>query len=110
MIHSRFKTYVNAGTFKFWLLIIVYFSNVSLKYLTLCQQEIVPGRWDKVPEPEEQEVFVPGLIPRIQHIPWQEILHKRDEIEELKTEAKRLKRSNEELEQKLRELEHRNEE
>ncbi len=44
----------------------------------------------------------------IQHIPWQEILHKRDEIEELKTEAKRLKRSNEELEEKLRELEYRN--
>ena len=45
----------------------------------------------------------------VQHIPWQEILHKRDEIEELKTEAKRLKRSNEELEEKLRKLEHCNE-
>ncbi|MDD2247185.1 MAG: DUF5320 domain-containing protein [Proteiniphilum sp.] len=45
----------------------------------------------------------------IQHIPWQDILHKRDEIEELKTEAKRLKRSNEELEEKLRKLEERRE-
>lgn len=45
----------------------------------------------------------------IQRIPWQEILRKRDEIEDLKTEAKRLKRSNEELEEKLRNLENRNE-
>jgi hypothetical protein len=45
----------------------------------------------------------------IQHIPWQDILRKRDEIEELKTEAKRLKRSNEELEEKLRKLEERGE-
>ncbi|HCC86451.1 MAG TPA: hypothetical protein DEQ06_07720 [Porphyromonadaceae bacterium] len=45
----------------------------------------------------------------IQRIPWQEILQKRDEIEDLKTEAKRLKRSNEELEEKLRNLENRNE-
>lgn len=45
----------------------------------------------------------------IQHIPWQDILRKRDEIEELKTEAKRLKRSNEELEEKLRKLEERRE-
>ncbi|MDD2512757.1 MAG: DUF5320 family protein [Proteiniphilum sp.] len=41
----------------------------------------------------------------IQHVPWQDILHKRDEMEELKTEAQRLKRSNEELEEKLRKLE-----
>lgn len=45
----------------------------------------------------------------ILHIPWQDILRKRDEIEELKTEAKRLKRSNEELEEKLRKLEERGE-
>lgn len=41
----------------------------------------------------------------IQNIPWQDILHKRDEMKELKTEAQRLKRSNEELEEKLRKLE-----
>ena len=45
----------------------------------------------------------------IQQIPWQDILRKRDEMEELKTEAKRLKRSNEELEEKLQKLEERRE-
>ncbi|MDD3969198.1 MAG: DUF5320 family protein [Proteiniphilum sp.] len=45
----------------------------------------------------------------IQHVPWQDILHKRDEMEGLKTEAKKLKRSNEELEEKLRKLESRDE-
>lgn len=45
----------------------------------------------------------------IQNIPWQDILHKRDEMKELKTEAQRLKRSNEELEEKLRKLEERRE-
>lgn len=45
----------------------------------------------------------------IQHVPWQDILRKRNEMEELKTEAKRLKRSNEELEEKLRKLEERRE-
>ena len=45
----------------------------------------------------------------IQQVPWQDILHKRDEMEGLKTEAKRLKRSNEELEEKLRKLEERRE-
>lgn len=49
------------------------------------------------------------LSEMIQHIPWQEILRKRDEMEELKMEARRLKRSNEELEEKLRNLESRNE-
>lgn len=32
-----------------------------LKKLALCHQEIVPDRWDKVPEPEEQEVIVRDL-------------------------------------------------
>jgi len=41
----------------------------------------------------------------IQHVPWQDILRKRDELEALKKEAQRLKRSNEELEEKLRKLE-----
>jgi len=41
----------------------------------------------------------------IQHVPWQDILRKRDEMEALKKEAQRLKRSNEELEEKLRKLE-----
>lgn len=41
----------------------------------------------------------------IQNIPWKEILHKRDEIETLRAEAKRLRRSNAELEEKLRESE-----
>lgn len=45
----------------------------------------------------------------IQHVPWQDILRKRDEMEALKKEAQRLKRSNEELEEKLRKLEERRE-
>ena len=45
----------------------------------------------------------------IHHVPWQDILRKRDELEALKKEAQRLKRSNEELEEKLRKLEERRE-
>ena len=50
------------GLLQFRLFAVINLSIVSLKNLALCHQEIVPDRWDKVPEPEEQEDFVRDMM------------------------------------------------